>query len=134
MNAKTDASTLVAELEEIRSRLNEETENAATLREEYENECCQLTDCDDQKALAAKQRLDVVLGRIEGIKGEVAARKRQIDELQGREADGVRRRQAELELEQAKEQLAASQAQLASLKAEWAALPEKIHRAEWQFN
>jgi len=134
MNIEADASTLTADLEELRSRLNQDTENAASLRAEYEGAWRGFGPSDEAKVFSDKQRLDVALSRIEGIQADITQREREVDERQGLAAHEDRRRQAELDFDHANELLINSQAELAKLKAEFAVLPQRICNAEWHFN
>lgn len=125
---------LEAELEFLRTRLDDETENALKMRVAYEAECREFRVDNDAKILEAKQELDVAESRIAGLKAEVAEKERLLDGIQGREADENRRRQGQQDFELANQRLAESRAELEKLTAEYRAMPDKIGLAEWQFH
>jgi hypothetical protein len=130
---KNEAEVLAAELELLRTKLSDEMRNASRMREEYETQCRRLAHGDNANALGAKQGLDLATSRLEGVKAEIAEKERLLDEIQGREADENRRRDAEQKLDRAREELSLSQAELAKLRAEYLAMGEKIRLAEWRF-
>jgi uncharacterized small protein (DUF1192 family) len=131
---KNDTQTLVDDLQSLRDKLQAETNSATRLQEAYGAECQELDNRSDANALAAKQRLDISLSRIERMRADISRKQRELDEFQGCEVEENRRKQVQQELELASKRLAASQAEIAKLKAEYVALTEKIPLAESLFN
>lgn len=133
VNTDQSTATIVVELDALRARLKAETVNEATLRQAYEA-ACRPVPGDDATLLAAKQRLDLAIARIDGMRNEIARKDSLLDEMQGREAEESLRNQIQTEFERASEKLVVSQAELAKLRAEYAAFPEKIRQAQWCFH
>jgi hypothetical protein len=129
-----DMRALGAEVDVLRSRLNNELKTVAKLREEYDAECRRMARGEGAKVLAAKQQLDLAVGQTEGIRAELAEKEQALDQIQGLEAEESRRRQVQQDFERASERLTATQAEIAKLRAEYLAFPEKIRLAEWHFH
>ena len=131
---KNDTQALADDLQSLREKLENETNIATRLREAYGAECRQLARGEDANVIASKQKLDLVISRIDGIKAEIAEKERLLDKIQGREAEENRRKQVQQDFERAKEQLTSSEARLARLNGEYSVLVTETQQAEWRFH
>ena len=130
----TEANTLAANLRLLRGQLEILTESAAKLRADYNNACRNLARGEDADVLMAKDRLDVAISEIEGLKAEIAEKEGILGKLEQRAVEERQRQKLEEDCTLASQRVAESQAEIEKLTAEYVALPGKIKQAEWQFN
>jgi DNA repair exonuclease SbcCD ATPase subunit len=129
-----EAPNLVAELEGLRTQLNDALEHVSRMREAYAAHWRESAYNNDAKFLAMKQQLEIAEDRVAAIKTEIAEKERLLDGMQGREADENRWRQRQEDFEVASRRLAETRAELEKLTAEYRAMPDKIGLAEWRFH
>jgi chromosome segregation ATPase len=129
----TTAESLAADLSTLRNNLEHEIEQADKLREKYNTECRQLALGREADVIGTKEQLDLVMGRIAGLKAEIAGHQSRLTEMQNADAEAQRKQVLEESFRVAGEQLESARTALLQLRVEYTAMPDRLRAAEQTF-